>query len=65
MLTAEELASWRETLRVWRSVSASDVSELAEIMAALDAEEREQIWALIPDDAATRAGVEGLLHSSR
>jgi len=62
MLTADDLAEWRETLRVWQRIG--DVSELAEIMAVLEPEEREQVWAMLPDHHAARAEVERLLCSS-
>ena len=62
MLTAKDLSEWRETLRVWQRTG--DVLGLAEIMALLEPEEREQIWAMLPDHHAPRAEVERLLSSS-
>ncbi len=59
MLSADELADWRETLRAWEPVG--EVCELAEIMAALDPGEREQVWGLVPNAAGLHAEVEGLL----
>jgi len=62
MLTAKDLSEWRETLRVWQRTG--DVLGLAEIMALLEPEEREQIWAMVPDHHTPRAEVERLLSSS-
>jgi len=63
MLTAEEIASWRETIRAW--VPVGEVSELAEIMAALDPEERAQVLRLMPDADRLGNEIERLLSGSR
>ncbi len=63
MLSPDELSDWRATLRAWEPVG--EVSELAEIMAALDPEERQQVWELVPNAARLHAEVEGLLRRAR
>ena len=62
MLSADEVAGWRETIRVWTPVG--DVSELAEIMVALDPDEREQVLQLLPDAARLGGEIERLLGGS-
>ena len=62
MLSADEVASWRETIRVWAPVG--DVSELAEIMAALDADELAQVLRLLPDPDRLGGEIERLLSVS-
>lgn len=59
MLSPDELADWRDALRAWEPVG--EVWELAEIMAALDPEERQQVWQLVPNAVGLRTEVEGLL----
>lgn len=62
MLNAEEVASWRETIRAWAPVG--EVSELAEIMAALDPDERAQVVRLLPDADRLGGEIERLLSGS-
>ena len=62
MLSADELADWRNTLRAWKPVG--EVSELAEIMAALDPEEREQVLQMAPGAVGLHGEVEELLRRS-
>ncbi|UCC68674.1 MAG: hypothetical protein JSV79_01680 [Armatimonadota bacterium] len=59
VLSADELADWRETLRAWEPVG--EVSELAEIMAALEPEEREQVLQMVPGSVGLHGEVEALL----
>ncbi len=58
----DELASWRETIRIWASVGV--LSELAEIMAALEPEERAQVLQLLPDAERQGREIEKLLGPS-
>ncbi|MFB3881401.1 MAG: hypothetical protein ACE149_09055 [Armatimonadota bacterium] len=62
MLTGEEVARWRETIRAWAPVG--EVSELAEIMAALDPDERAQVLRLLPDAERVGGEIERLLGGS-
>ena len=62
VLTADELASWRETIRAWTPVG--EISELAEIMAALEPEERAQVLQLLPDAEGQGRMIERLLTGS-
>lgn len=62
MLSAEEIASWQETIRAW--VPVGQVSELAEIMAALDPDERAQVLRLLPDAERLGSEIERLLGGS-
>lgn len=59
MLSAEELVSWRKTIRAWEPVG--EISELAEIMAALDPTERAQIQPLLPDSERLSRQIEEML----
>jgi hypothetical protein len=59
MLSAEELVSWRDAIRVWEPVG--EVSELAETMAALDPAERAQVRPLLPDSERLGGEIERLL----
>ena len=59
MLSAEELVSWQETIRVWLPVG--ELSELTEIMAALDPAERAQVLPLLPDPERLGPEIERLL----
>lgn len=61
-LTPDELSEWQRTFRVWQSVG--DVSELAEIMATLEPDERAQVWQTVCDSGGVRSKVEALLGSS-
>jgi hypothetical protein len=61
-LTPEEISEWKRTLSVWQSVG--DISELAEIMAALAPDERAQVWQVLPDCRAVSREVEALLGGS-
>jgi len=61
-LTADELSEWVCALRVWEPIG--DIAELAEIMAALEPEEREQIWRVVPTLSRVRREVEDVLGSS-
>jgi hypothetical protein len=63
VLSPDELADWRKTLRAWEPVG--EVSELAEIMAALDPNEREQVWKLVPNSVRLHDEVEDILRGAR
>ena len=62
MLSADELADWQKTLRAWEPVG--EISELAEIMAALDPEERKQVLQMVPGAVGVHGEVEALLRRS-
>ncbi len=63
MLSAEELDGWREVIRAWAPVG--EISELTEIMAALDPAERAQVLPLLPDAERLGGEIERLLSASR
>ena len=58
-LSVEELVSWRDAIRAWEPVG--EVSELAEIMAAIDPAERAQIRPFLPDAESLGGEIERLL----